>query len=67
MTLRARFAAALVRERTKSGMTQAMLASKAEVTVGYIAALEGERRDPSFAVIERIAAALRVPSYRFFQ
>jgi len=43
-------------------MTQAELAKKATVAQGYISALEaGEKRNPSVAVIKKLAKALGVP------
>ena len=51
-----------VRElRLERGMTQAMLASKASVSLIYIKKLEaGEFTTPSFPVLERLAKALKV-------
>jgi transcriptional regulator with XRE-family HTH domain len=43
-------------------MSQRVLASKARVTPGYIAQLEmGVRKNPSLAVLQRLAKALGVP------
>ena len=43
-------------------MTQRELAGKAKVTPGYIAQLEmGQKRNPSLAVLQRLAKALGVP------
>jgi transcriptional regulator with XRE-family HTH domain len=48
--------------RTSQGMTQRDLAAKAKVTAGYIAQLEmGVRKNPSLAVLQRLAKALGCP------
>ena len=48
--------------RTKNEMSQRELAKKAGVSDGYIAHLEsGLRKNPSLAVLKRIAKALGVP------
>ncbi len=48
--------------RESKGMTQRDLAEKAEVTAGYIAQLEGgTKKNPSLAVLQRLAKALGVP------
>lgn len=48
--------------RRARGLTQAGLAARAHVTAAYIAQLEtGARRNPSLAVLARVAAALAVP------
>jgi len=48
--------------REANGMTQRDLAGKAKVTPGYIAQLEmGQKKNPSLAVLRRLAKALGVP------
>lgn len=48
--------------RATKGMTQRDLAKKAQVTPGYVAQLEmGLRKNPSLAVLQRLAKALGVP------
>jgi transcriptional regulator with XRE-family HTH domain len=48
--------------RDRQGMTQRALAKAANVTPGYIAQLElGSKKNPSLAVLKRIAKALGVP------
>jgi len=48
--------------RESKGMSQRALAAKAKVTQGYIAQLEaGGKKNPSLAVLARIAKALGVP------
>jgi transcriptional regulator with XRE-family HTH domain len=48
--------------REDAKMTQRELAKRAQVTPGYIAQLEmGLRKNPSLAVLKRIANALKEP------
>jgi transcriptional regulator with XRE-family HTH domain len=48
--------------RTKREMTQEELSKKAKVTRSYIALLEsGEKKNPSLAILKRLAKALAVP------
>ena len=50
------------RLRESKGMTQRDLADKAKVTQGYIAQMEkGGKKNPSLAVLQRLAKALGVP------
>lgn len=50
------------RLRTEKQMSQRALAAKAKVTPGYVAQLElGMRKNPSLAVLQRLAKALGVP------
>ena len=57
-----RLSRVLQRLRESKNMTQRDLADKAKVTPGYIAQLEmGVRKNPSLAVLQRIAKALGVP------
>jgi transcriptional regulator with XRE-family HTH domain len=67
MTLREVFSIALTRERLRLKATQAELAESAGLSVGYIASLEGARRNPSLEVIEALAMALEVPPARLFE
>ena len=47
--------------RLKNGLTQVQLAKKAKTVQPYIAYLEsGEKKNPSFAVLQRLAKALKV-------
>jgi XRE family transcriptional regulator of biofilm formation len=51
--------------REQKGMTQEKVAQKAKVTKFYISQLEtGLRKNPSLAVLKRIAKALDVPVRR---
>jgi transcriptional regulator with XRE-family HTH domain len=48
--------------RTAKGWTQARLGKRARVSRGYLADLEaGHRKNPSVAVLRRLAKALGVP------
>lgn len=50
------------RLRIAKGLTQRALATKAKVTPGYVAQIEmGQKRNPSLAVLRRLAKALGVP------
>jgi transcriptional regulator with XRE-family HTH domain len=47
--------------RLRGDMTQEELAKRAKVSRGYLAALEaGHKKNPSIAVLERLAKALKV-------
>ena len=49
-------------KREAKGMTQVDLATKAKVTQPYLAELEaGKKKNPSLAVLQRLAKALGVP------
>jgi len=51
----------LKRLRIANGLTQVTLAKRARVTQGYIAQLEsGLQKDPSLAVVRRLAKALKI-------
>jgi transcriptional regulator with XRE-family HTH domain len=48
--------------REQQGLTQRDLASKAKVTAAYVAMIEtGARKNPSLAILQRLAKALGVP------
>lgn len=50
------------RLREEKGLSQRQLASRAGVTNGYISQLEaGDKKNPSLAVLQRLAKALGVP------
>ena len=53
----------MIRElRNKNDMSQVELAAKAGVNPSYIALLEiGQRKNPSLAVLKKLAKALHVP------
>lgn len=48
--------------RARKGVSQKELAERADITPSFLSLVEGDRRDASIKVIERIAAALDVPS-----
>jgi len=51
--------------REAKGMTQRDLAERAKVTAGYVAQIElGQKKNPSLAVLQRLAKALGVPVTR---
>lgn len=47
--------------RARKGVSQKDLAELADITPSFLSLVEGDRRDASIKVIERIAAALEVP------
>jgi transcriptional regulator with XRE-family HTH domain len=47
--------------RSRRGLSQAELATRAECSVGYLSMLERSLRDPTLSTIERIALELNVP------
>ena len=48
--------------RARKGMTQVDPAKKAKVSQAYIARLEGgDKKNPSLAIVQRLAKALGVP------
>jgi transcriptional regulator with XRE-family HTH domain len=48
--------------REQVGLTREQLAKKAKVTTAYVSMMEaGKRKNPSLAVLERLAKALEVP------
>ena len=54
--------------RQAKGMTQERLAEKAKVTRSYLAKMEtGEKSNPSIAILQRLAKALRVPITELLQ
>jgi transcriptional regulator with XRE-family HTH domain len=58
-----RIAQVLKRRRREQELSQRALAKKAKTTGGYIARLEtGRKRNPSLAVLQRLAKALGVPA-----
>jgi transcriptional regulator with XRE-family HTH domain len=63
-TLGESFAENLRRYREKLDVSQAGLAARAGVTTGHISMLERGTRNPSFEVIEHLAAALNVQDPR---
>jgi len=66
MNIRETFARNLRENRRKSGLTQAQLAEKAEVSTHYIALIELARNIPKVETIERFAKALNIEIYELF-
>jgi len=64
--IRETFARNLRENRRKSGLTQAQLAEKAEVSTHYVALIELARNIPKVETIERLAKALNVETYELF-
>ena len=52
--------------RTQRGLTQAQLAEAAEMTSDEVSRIERGTREPRFATIERLAAALDAPPRKLF-
>jgi tetratricopeptide (TPR) repeat protein len=53
--------------REKRGLTQARLATDAELKRSYVGALEGQKRNPTADVLDRLATILAVPISEFFE
>ena len=66
MTLQQVFIANLKKIRKERGFSQMTLSEKCDTTSNYIGQIEMGRRIPSFEKIEKIAAALEIPSYKLF-
>jgi len=66
MSLQQIFITNLKRIRKERGLSQMTLSEKCDTTSNYIGQIEMGRRIPSFEKIEKIAAALEVPSYELF-
>ncbi|WP_342595589.1 helix-turn-helix transcriptional regulator [Salinicola lusitanus] len=47
--------------RTQRGVSQSVIASRANCSVSYLSMLENNRRDPTLSTIIKIAEALHVP------
>ena len=55
-----RFAMQLKRLRQRKGLTQATLALRTKLSLGYVARLEQGRHDPPLSTLARLAKALKV-------
>ena len=63
-----RIGTVLTQLRARKQMTQEELSKKAKVTRSYIALLEtGEKKNPSLAILQRLAKALGVPVTELLQ
>jgi transcriptional regulator with XRE-family HTH domain len=60
MAPKERLAMRLRRLREDKGLSQTALAEKAGISRGYLARLEAAQQDPTLAVIEKLAKALKV-------
>lgn len=47
--------------RTRRGVSQAVLARRAECSVSYLCLLENNKRDPTLSTLTKVAQALSVP------
>lgn len=52
--------------RTARGITQRDLASKLEISANYLSLIESDKREPSLAFLNRLAAEFRVPIAMLF-
>jgi transcriptional regulator with XRE-family HTH domain len=52
--------------RTARGFSQRVLATRLKVSANYLSLIEGDKRDPSLAFLNRLAAQLKVPVAMFF-
>jgi DNA-binding XRE family transcriptional regulator len=59
---RAKFARALTHFREKDGRTQYRLALDVGITPGYMSLMEDAQRSPSFEMLVRLAAELKIKS-----
>jgi len=66
VSIRETFAKNLRENRRKSGLTQAQLAEKVEISHHYLAMVELARNIPTVDTIERLANALNVEVYELF-
>jgi transcriptional regulator with XRE-family HTH domain len=66
VSIRETFAKNLRENRHKSGLTQAQLAEKAEISHHYLAMVELARNIPKVETIERLAKVLNVEIYELF-
>jgi transcriptional regulator with XRE-family HTH domain len=58
--LAALFAANLYRKRTALELTQAQLAARAGIAVGYVSRIERGERIPTFETVEHLAVAMGI-------
>jgi transcriptional regulator with XRE-family HTH domain len=66
MNLQQIFITNLKKIRKDQGLSQMALSEKCDTTSNYIGQIEMGRRIPSFEKIEKIAAALEIPSHELF-
>ena len=56
----------LKRERGRIGISQLILAERADLSPGYIGEIESGRKFPSVENVERLAKALEIPAFRLY-
>ena len=56
----------LRKHRRQSGLTQAQLAEKVNVSTHHIGMIELSRNNPTLELVERIAGALNIKTYELF-
>lgn len=64
--LQALFIQNLKKERSRLGISQQVLAERADLSPGYVGEIESGRKFPSVDNVERLARALEVPPYRLY-
>ncbi|WP_313559205.1 helix-turn-helix domain-containing protein [Ruminiclostridium cellobioparum] len=47
-------------ERINKGWSQQKLSTESEVSYGYIAELENNKKEPSFKVVEKLSRAMKI-------
>jgi transcriptional regulator with XRE-family HTH domain len=52
--------------RAKQGLTQRVLARKANITVPYLSKLENDRKEPSLPLLKKLCRLLRLPEEVLF-
>jgi transcriptional regulator with XRE-family HTH domain len=60
MTIHERFTMRLKQLRKKRGITQAVLAQKTQLSLGYVARMEQGRHDPPLSTLAKLSKALKV-------
>ena len=66
MTLKNKFGELLKEQRQAHGLTQRALAAQLGIKASHVAYLEGGQRNPSLALLGRIADSLRLDRQRLF-
>ena len=64
--LRKQFGTRLRVLRSQKQMTQEELAAAAQISVDFLSLIERGRTSPSFASLEKLAQAIKVPVYELF-
>lgn len=66
MDARHRLGSNVTRLRKAAGLTQEVLAGRADLHPTYLSGIEGAHRNPSVTAVEKLAAALRVDISELF-